>query len=455
LLFEPGGEGVDDALLVSSHRGSRLVAVRGHESRGRSGAAVASERRFSPLSRGRRRVSPLRTCNCWLVLARKLRFDFKAADVLITMQDGRQVRKQLPVALPDKIEFEFAEFDLATDQVEFVHENGTPVIAEIEPPDRSSPLRPDRPVIYLDQCHWITLARQLWAPEKVLEREREAAIELIEMARDKKVILPISSANLTEMTPADGAYRRNLGLTMLQLSRGWQMRNPVHVRGDELRALFAGAEPIAEHVFTLAPRVLFIGEAPLAPAPARNPLDDYILRLSEVFAIYQVAVEDEKIPNPEGREKAEAWAQEQCRFALLLREDKVGASDAEHYAAARLVHDLSEEVVAAARGAGLSDAEIQSWVAERLDEDVSRMPFLGAFNRTVHDRVRNAEAKWEANHFNDLQFLCCAAAYADVVVGEKETSEHLRRAQKGRRGAAACRTLPEALACLGELAAAA
>jgi hypothetical protein len=378
----------------------------------------------------------------------KLKVDYKRSEVLVPAEDGTRIREPLPFKVPEKVAFEFAELDPERNLIEFFHENGTKVVAEIAPLGAAGSTSTDRPVMYLDQCHWITLARQLWAPEKVLERERDAALELIEMARAREVILPISSANLTEMTPADGAFRRNLGLTMLDLCRGWQMRNPVHVRGDELRALFAGRPPVAADVFTLAPGVLFIGDAPLAPQPARNPLVNYIERMSEVTAIYQIAVEDEKIPNPEGLEKAEAWAQEQRRFALLLRQDGVGREKAAHYAAARLVYDLAEEVIAAANGAGLSKADIDLWLAEKLDDDVNRMPALGALHRTIYDRVKNPEAKWEANHFNDIQFLSCAAAYADVVVGEKETSEHLKHAQRDRAGATICRTLPEAIACL-------
>jgi hypothetical protein len=384
-----------------------------------------------------------------------LKVDFKRSEVLIPVGDGTPIRKALPFAMPANVAFEFAEFDPWGDVVSFVHENGTRVGAEIEPLGSGGLMVPDRPVVYLDQCHWITLARQLWAPAKVLEREREAAVELIRMAQAREVILPISSANLTEMTPTDGAHRRDLGLTMLQLSWGWQMRNPVHVRGAELRASFAGEQPVAHNVFTLAPGVLFIGETPLAAPAARGPVTAFTQRISEVFAIYQVAVEDRRIPNPEGKEKAEAWAQEQRRFALLLREDRVGPAKAQHYAAARLVHDLAEEVLAAARGAGLSEEQIKVWLGERLDDDVNEMPSLGVFHRTIYDRVKNPEAKWEANHFNDIQFLSCAAAYADVVVGEKETSEHLKHAQRGRHGAMIARTLPEATAYLTNLAEAA
>jgi hypothetical protein len=265
----------------------------------------------------------------------KFKIDFKRSEALIPAGDGKEIRRPLPFTVPEEVAFEFAELDLGGGLISFVHENGTKVVAEIALPGGAASARADRPVVYLDQCHLITLARQLWAPEKVLDRERAAALELIEMARARKVILPISSANLTEMTPADGAFRRNLGLTMLELSRGWQMRNPVHVRGAELRALFAGERPVAMDVFTLAPGVLFIGDSPLAPRPVQAPIADLADRVTEAFAIYQIAVEDEKIPNEEGLKKAEAWAQEQRRFALLLHQDRVGPEKAAHYAAAR------------------------------------------------------------------------------------------------------------------------
>jgi hypothetical protein len=380
------------------------------------------------------------------------KFDFARSEALITGEDGCPIRKPLPPVLTDKVVFEFAEFDPRDNIIQFVHKNGTRVSAQIEPLGSSILTAPDHPVIYLDQNHWITLARQLWAPEKVLKRERDAAVELIEMARGGVVILPISSANLTEMTPADGAFRRNLGLTMLQLSRGWQMRNPVHVRRAELRSFFAGESPAAANVITLAPSVLFAGQNPLASPQPRDPFTVFLQRISEVSAIYQVAVEDEKIPSPEGLERAEAWAQEQRRFALLLREDKVSPANAQHYAAARLIHDLAEDVLAATRTSGLSEDEVKKWLADGLDDGVNTMPSLGVLHRTIYDRVKNAEAKWEANHFNDIQFLSCATAYADVVVGEKETSEHLKHAQRGRAGATICRTLPEAIDCLADRA---
>jgi hypothetical protein len=41
----------------------------------------------------------------------------------------------------------------------------------------------------------------------------------------------------------------------------------------------------------------------------------------------------------------------------------------------------------------------------------------------------NADDRWERNDLNDLLYLCCAAAYADIVVGEKKTCNYLQRVQ--------------------------
>jgi hypothetical protein len=49
----------------------------------------------------------------------------------------------------------------------------------------------------------------------------------------------------------------------------------------------------------------------------------------------------------------------------------------------------------------------------------------------------------------DIMFLCCAAGYADVVVGERQTIGYLRQARIVPDGAALARSLPEAAGELG------
>jgi hypothetical protein len=77
---------------------------------------------------------------------------------------------------------------------------------------------------------------------------------------------------------------------------------------------------------------------------------------------------------------------------------------------------------------------------------MAAMPYLGRLEQVIFHRLRNADDRWEANDLNDLNFLACAAGYADVVVGEKKTTAYLLRAETtlGRR-AATCRTLARAV----------
>ena len=81
------------------------------------------------------------------------------------------------------------------------------------------------------------------------------------------------------------------------------------------------------------------------------------------------------------------------------------------------------------------------------------MPFLGHFIEPLYERLRNADDKWEGNDLVDMHYLASATGYADVVVGERKTSELLKRARlRTPRGAFVCRTLPDAVAHLAESA---
>ena len=62
-------------------------------------------------------------------------------------------------------------------------------------------------------------------------------------------MLPVSAGNLVETTPLHGERRTVLAATILELSRGWQMRNPLHVRLEEILRAVQGQPPIASEVF--------------------------------------------------------------------------------------------------------------------------------------------------------------------------------------------------------------
>jgi hypothetical protein len=57
----------------------------------------------------------------------------------------------------------------------------------------------ERPTIYLDQNPWSTLTNTIHQPDRVTdEQERNVVARLIELAKAREVVLPMSSAHLSE-----------------------------------------------------------------------------------------------------------------------------------------------------------------------------------------------------------------------------------------------------------------
>jgi hypothetical protein len=110
-----------------------------------------------------------------------------------------------------------------------------------------------------------------------------------------------------------------------------------------------------------------------------------------------------------------------------------------------LLADLSREITSAALAAGLDQDELGEWVLDHVEDSIGRMPYLGRLLEVIGGRLGDSQARWGSEELNDAHFLACAAAYADVVVGESETIEYLRRAT-GRcvPGAYVCTTFPAA-----------
>lgn len=151
----------------------------------------------------------------------------------------------------------------------------------------------------------------------------------------------------------------------------------------------------------------------------------------------------------EGHEAAESWAAAFPPLAQYMREQKTSADHARINTRARLIADLGNETARAAQSAGLSPEQFSEWLADELPDRLGEMPYVGRLHEVLYHRLRNADDRWERNDLIDMNFLCCAAGYADIVVGEKQTSEYLRRAaSRSTPAAVVCRTLPEAIDAL-------
>lgn len=353
--------------------------------------------------------------------------DYERRRIGIDLGDGRSVEAPLDSGgAPSSISR--STYDAYTDELRLVLRNGEQVTLEVG----TRATRGARPIVYLDQNQWILLARHRYAPEKLNSEQRAACAAVSALAARGDVILPLSGAHAVETARADGRWRHDLAMTMLSLSRGWQMLSPLKVRMLELGHDMTGSpvrrDEHATTVFGLKPSALYTAESSYELSyPDRLPpaAHELVQRLTWGCAFVETLLEDEIDDAERGRDLADRWARVHGEIARSIR----GSSPEQ----ARLtthgcvLADLKADIARSARAAGMTQAEFDEWLAATRST-ISRMPYIGRLEEVVYHRLRNPTAGWNRNHLNDVHFLCCAAGYADIVVCEKETADHLQRA---------------------------
>lgn len=291
--------------------------------------------------------------------------------------------------------------------------------------------RPHAPVVYLDQNQWVMLARHQWAPEKLPAPHREGYARLATLARERAIVLPLSSAHAFESARKDGRQRRELATTMLQLSRGWQMRSPLKVRREELLFNVAefgdGATEFRQRpVFTLDPDALF---STSDYAEKDSPEADLHARLTWAPALAETLIEDQRDDDEVARAKGERWAT--LYEGVATRMAEANPSPEEKWVPARmaLMMDLTDELAAVAATVGPDRDVWGEWLGESEDRFAS-MPAIARVQQVTHQRLSNPEYPWHVNDLSDTHFLASAAGYADFLLAEKATSHDLRCAER-------------------------
>ena len=299
---------------------------------------------------------------------------------------------------------------------------GETAIFEIGPAES-----PGVPVVYLDQNHWVMLARLQWSPEKVSARHRDGYAQLTALARDRAIVLPLSGAHAVETGRTDSRWRRDLAMTMLQLSRGWQMRSTLKVRREELVGAVAGSDsPLRPRpVFTLDPDALFSASD---YAEGSSAAGDLHARLTWACALADVLIEDEREDDEEARAKSERGAAMYAELGTRLGEANASREEKSTAAQMALLSDFTDDLVHAAAVAGRDRQEMEDWLAAS-EGSIGAMPAIGRIQEITRRRLSNPLHPWRVNDLNDLHFLSTAAGYADFVLAEKATSHDLRCAE--------------------------
>ncbi|ANS66762.1 hypothetical protein SLINC_4538 [Streptomyces lincolnensis] len=289
-----------------------------------------------------------------------------------------------------------------------------------------------RLVVYLDQNMWRPVSEALQGGATVESKDRDAADQLAEWVRDRRIVLPASAGHYHETTKwslADKRYR--LGLTILQLSRGWQMRDPLQVRRDEIGGMFRGwlgqgDDVRAASVFTLAPNSLHSASRLTSYSPPSDfsVADAFrMVSLTSASAYIDVMLDTERVePGPEP-----GWVQSNQQFSDWLDGQNWDSQQKRRSIDAFLFADLQRDLAEGAHAAGLSPQDLQQWGQKQPMDGLSTLPATGLYREMLHNRHLNKGTTWQRNDLTDMIYLSCAAGYADFVVCERHMREPLER----------------------------
>jgi hypothetical protein len=317
---------------------------------------------------------------------------------------------------------------------------GHDIVVDLPKPADLAPL-PGRPTIYLDQNHWSTLTNTIHQPDRVKdEHERNAAVRLIELAKAREVILPMSAAHLSETAKqVDGEQRYRRALTIAQLSSGWQLRDPLDLRRFELRQALTVRYRrrclIPPAAVTLEPGAVHAGrDSTLPDADAELPPQAHwtVHAIRCIAGIIDAVLDAKHIPMT----PVPGWAADLNQFAAFLRDNPTGKEVRRKRIHAKFIADLGQELPEAAYHAGITPADMSDWARSYSEEDLPGMPTLGLFREVLHEKLSNGHLRWVDNDLIDMMYLTTAAGYCDYVVGERAHTAHIANALRrlGRVG---------------------
>jgi hypothetical protein len=193
---------------------------------------------------------PIVVLMSWNLVARTLTF---------VRSDGKQATVDTPAFEPaEALRIVRVDWSIPLNAAIVYVDRGDEIVLEMQHHIRTDQLG-NRLVVYLDQCHWSTIANARHRPHLLTPSELSAADQIEEWVRERKIALPLSSGHHIETTQyGNTEHRYVLAVTMMQLSRGWQMRSGLTVRRNEMyeafRIRFDTLAPARnEAVFSLEP----------------------------------------------------------------------------------------------------------------------------------------------------------------------------------------------------------
>lgn len=288
-----------------------------------------------------------------------------------------------------------------------------------------------RPSVYLDQNRWRTIADVLHEPGRVKDlNERRAAQDLIRLANDGGIVLPLSTGHLLETAGLHGDRRYEIGVAMAHLAHGWQIRNPLdlwkHDVGRSIRERLDQIEnaPVLYPIVT-EPGALFGNDTSLGITDETPDLDKFMAMLTMPSVILDVLIDPERTP----KDPLTKWVTHHAAITAQIHAEHLPKEQRRRLARRRYWNENISYYTAAYRQLTsvrdfptFSDAELA-----RLFADA---PMVGLVSELFIRRFIDHMGKWERNDLVDMFHLSSAAGYAEYVCAEAHTGTQLRDAQR-------------------------
>ncbi|WKX10541.1 hypothetical protein [Streptomyces sp. NL15-2K] len=383
--------------------------------------------------------------------------DRAAACTVFTRSDGKEARLPLdPSPFEDTSVLARLDFTPAYGALLATTLSGDQVLFEM-PLEGAGDQLAGRLVVYLDQNQWSLLSNADRGAEKSSAVDRVAARKLKEWVDQRRIILPASAGHYFETGKRFSTDKRyDLGLTVLQYSRGWQMRDPLQVRRNELHDAFCHrmdrpGRVRSAPVFTLDPDALY---APTRWAGVeRTPTPQNRLAF-QTKALLTASVSIDAMLDTQRVEEGPdtGWMAASQRFSDWLDELDQDSQQKRRAIDIHIVKDLQQELAEEAAAADVPKELFRQWGFKGWVRAIGGAPAVGLFREMLQSRHLNKGTTWRHNDLTDIVYLSCAAGYADFVVCEKHMRDPLQHGLKRMgRSAQVYRRLTDAVAAIEEL----
>lgn len=357
--------------------------------------------------------------------------DYQNSSIRIVCQDGRVLEKELDAKYGvSNSQVATTTFDWEKWWVWSTTTRNDLILTEGFNPASPPPLH-DRPSVYLDQNWWRKVADVLHEPDHLSDKnERRAAQELIRLASEGSIVLPLSTGHLLETAGLYGDRRYEIGLAMSQLAGGWQIRHPLDLWKHEVDLSIRGHLNLMEdasvmHPIVTEPGALFGSDSSLGITKDTPDLDKFMAMLTMPSVILDVLIDPERLP----KDSLTRWVTHHAAITSQLHVQHLQKEQRRRVARRRYWNENIGFYTAAYRR--LTNSEnFPTFSDAELVRLFAYSPMVGLASELFIRRFVDHMNKWKRNDLIDMFHLSSAAGYADYVCAEALTGAQLREAQR-------------------------